>query len=275
MKSPINWMVKLYQPEADSVKWRFLFSFLGVESSPLKTEKELIDVLQHDPPGLIVFDRRLLGEAFKAIEPFCDQWLERGGGIALTGTAGLWPLPDYFLNKLTDISERDPFTINDLLQRYIKTYSRQHPRLNTRLPGLYSRITGNSQICEIMNLSPRGAFIRTTETLPSVGEQLLINVSLIGLRKEIEVSGCVVCQILPNETNNYAQGIGISFPAEPTPAFNELNKYMRYVLTHDEDFDPQVISFAKYRLTQKDSAEVKSVSCRPEKGHERVLAPIL
>lgn len=275
MKSQISWLVKLYQPEADSVKWRFLFRFLGVESTSLQTEKELIQVLLHDPPGLIIFDRGLLGEAFTAIESFCDRWLERGGGIALTGHAGLWPIPDYFLNKLTDISERDPFTINDLLQRYIKTYSRKQPRLNTRLPGLYSRVTGNSQICEIMNLSPRGAFIRTTEALPSVGEELLINVPLIGLRKEIEVSGCVVCQTLPNETNNYAQGIGISFQAEPTPAFNELNKYMRYVLTHDEEFDPQGIRFANCRSTQKDSAELKSVSLRPEKGNERVLSPIL
>lgn len=269
MKSSRNWMVKLYQPEADSVKWRFLFNFLGVESVPLCNEKELVDSLLSDKAGLFVIDRNLLGEAFASIGPTCSQWIERGGGIALTGHAGLWPIPDNFLAKVVDISERDPFTINALLQRYVPTYSRQHPRLGTRLPGLYSRTTGgNSQICEIMNLSPGGAFIRTSETLPSSGEELQVNIPLLGLRKELELNSCVVSQFLPNEANNYAQGVGVRFITEDNSSDSvDLNNYVRYVLANDEALDPQV-SPAVDSKSRKIGHKVKSGSS----GHERKLS---
>lgn len=274
MKSSINWLVKLYQPEVDSVKWRLLLRFLGLESTPLQDEKELTQALLHDPPGLIIFDRVLLGEAFTAIESICLQWIERGGGIALTGHAGLWPIPDPFLAKVTDIAERDPFTINVLLQRFVTSYSRQHPRLETRLPGLYARAVGNSQICEIMNLSPGGAFIRTTENLPLSGEELRVNVPLIGMHKEIELSSRVVRQVLPNETNNYAQGIGVSFIAEENHSvLIELNNYMRYVLAHDEALDPQVTPFSGCQSRRKDLASMP-LSSRPVKGREQALTPI-
>jgi Tfp pilus assembly protein PilZ len=269
MKSPEKWLVKLYQSEADSVKWRFLFNFLGVESTPFRSEKELKQSLLHDQAGLVIFDRNLLGEAFSAIEPICSRWIERGGGIALTGHAGLWPLPASFLAKVTDISERDPFTINALLQRFIPTYSRQHPRLGTRLPGLYTRSTGSCQICEIINLSPGGAFIRTTETLPSYGEELRVNVPLIGLRKELELNSRVVSQIFPSDENNYAQGVGVSFLAEGnSPVFDELNNFVRYVLANDESLDPHVPFFADCK---KIGHNVKTLSPRSEKGRVRTL----
>lgn len=265
MKSAENWLVKLYQPEAESVKWRFLLSFLGVESTPLQKEKELTLALLHDQPGLIIFDRALFGEAFIAIESVCSQWLERGGGIALTGHAGLWPIPDSFRAKVVDISERDPFIINALLQRFVPTYSRLYPRLGTRLPGLYTRAAGSCQICEILNLSPRGAFIRTTETLPLSGEELRVTVPLIGLRKEIELNVRVVRQILPNETNNYAQGIGVTFIAEEdSAAFMELNNYVRYVVANDEALDPQVTPFSG--CNAKRNTQVKSSPSQSLRG---------
>lgn len=273
MKSSRNWMVKLYQPEADSVKWRFLFNFLGVESVPLRSEKELVQSLLSDPAGLFVIDRNLLGEAFTSIGSSCAQWIERGGGIALTGGhAGLWPIPETFLAKVVDISERDPFTINALLQRYVPTYSRQHPRLGTRLPGLFSRtIGGNSQICEIMNLSPGGAFIRTAETLPLSGEELQVSIPLLGLRKELELNSCVVSQFLPNEANNYAQGVGVKFITEENSSDSaELNNYVRYVLANDEALDPHV-SPAVDGKSRKIGHKVKSGPARPGSGHERKL----
>ena len=269
MKSTKNWMVKLYQPEAESVKWRFLFNFLGVESVPLRSEKELVQSLSSDPAGLFVFDRNLLGEAFKAIGPICSQWIERGGGIALTGHAGLWPLPPAFLAKVIDISGRDPFIINALLQRYVSTYSRQHPRLGTRLPGLYTRTSGNCQICEIMNLGPGGALIRTTESLPASGEELQVNIPLFGLQRELELAGRVVSQFLPTEANNYAQGVGVKFMTEENSAdFSELNNFVRYVLANDETLDPQDSSPAD-SSSRKIGHKVKSVPSRT--GCERKL----
>jgi Tfp pilus assembly protein PilZ len=272
MKSAKNWMVKLYQPEADSVKWRFLFDFLGVESTPLCSEKELVRSLLSDAAGLVIFDSNLLREAFPAIESTCSQWLKRGGGIALTGHTELWSIPTPFLARVTDISERDPFVINSLLQRFVATYSRQHPRLGTRLPGLYTRTTGSCQICEIMNLSPGGAFIRTTESLPAMGEELRVNVPLMGLQKEIEVSCRVVSRLLPNEANNYAQGVGVRFVAEDdSPIYVALNNYVRYVLANDESLDPHDGPFFGAR-SKKIGHNVKSVPTRTEMARERRLA---
>jgi Tfp pilus assembly protein PilZ len=251
------------------VKWRFLFGFLGVESVPLRSEKELVQSLLNDPVSLFVFDRNLLGEAFKAIEPICSQMIERGGGIALTGHAGLWPIPPTFLAKVIDISGRDPFTINALLQRYVPSYSRQYPRLGTRLPGLYTRTSGNCQICEIMNLGPGGALIRTSESLPSAGEELQVNVPLLGLHKELELAGRVVKQFLPNEANNYAQGVGVKFMAEKDSAdFAELNNYVRYVLANDETLDPHVCSTAS--SSRKIGHKVKAIPSRTGCGRKLV-----
>lgn len=274
MESPENWLIKLYQAETDSVKWRFLLNFLGVESTPLHKQIELNQALLHDPPGLIIVDRALLGEVLPAIESSCLSWIERGGGIALTGHDGLTLIPGFLLAKMTDISERDPFTINTLLQCFIPTYSRCYPRIGVRLPGLYARAAGSCQICEIMNLSHGGAFIRTTEALPLSGEQLRVNVPLIGLRKEIELSGQVVRQILPNEANNFAQGIGVSFMGEENAsALSELNDYVRYVLAHDEALDPQVTPFSGCQ-TRRKNINVNLLPPRPVKGRERSLNAI-
>lgn len=269
MRSSRNWLVKLYQPEADSVKWRFLFDFLGVASTPLRKEKELVQSLLCDEPGLVVIDRNLLGEAFVTIEASCTTWLARGGGMALTGHAGLWPLPAAFLAQVPDISERDPFMINALLHRFVPTYSRLHPRLGTRLPGLYTRSSGHCQICEIMNLSPGGAFIRTSETLPVFGEELQLNVPLIGMNKEIELSSRVVSQFFPSEENNYAQGVGVKFiTEESSPLFVELNNYVRYVLANDEALVPQISPFVDER-SKKIGHDVKALPSQV--GRERRL----
>lgn len=271
MGSSKNWLVKLYQPEADSVKWRFLFDFFGVASTPLRKEKELVQSLLCDEPGLVVIDRNLLGEAFATVEASCTTWLARGGGMALTGKAGLWPLPAAFLAQVPDISERDPFMINALLQRFVPTYSRLHPRLGTRLPGLYTRSSGQCQICEIMNLSPGGAFIRTTETLPACGEELQINVPLIGMNKEIELSSRVVSQFFPNEENHYVQGVGVKFITEENaPVFVELNNYVRHVLANDETLVPQFSPFIDDQ-SKKIGHDVKSLPSRIESGKERRL----
>lgn len=271
MNSPTRWQVKLYQSETDSVKWQFLLRFLGVESTLLRNEKELLQTLLHEQPGLIIFDRVLLAKAFSILESHCTQWLERAGGIALTGHIGPSPLPAAFLARVTDISERDPYKINTLLQRYVPTYSRQHPRLGTRLPGLYTRSNGVCQICEILNLSPGGAFIRTTENLPSPGEELRVTVPLFGLQKELELTSRVVSQFLPSEANNYVQGIGVRFMVgEDSPVFVDLNNYMRYVLANDETLDPQVSPSFDSRARRKLMA--KSLS--PVKVVERTLAPV-
>ncbi|MBE0502644.1 MAG: PilZ domain-containing protein [Desulfuromonadales bacterium] len=253
------------------MKWRFLFDFLGVASTPLRKEKELVQSLLCDEPGLVVIDRNLLGEAFATIEASCTTWLARGGGMALTGHAGLWPLPAAFLAQVPDISERDPFMINALLHRFVPTYSRLHPRLGTRLPGLYTRSSGHCQICEIMNLSPGGAFIRTTETLPVFGEELQLNVPLIGMNKEIELSSRVVSQFFPNEENNYAQGVGVKFVTEESsPLIVELNNYVRYVLANDEMLVPRISPFVD-EGSKKIGHDVKALPSRIEVGKERRL----
>lgn len=271
MRYPDNWLVKLYQPEADSVKWRFLFNFLGIDSLPLRNERDLTHSLLKDETGLVIFDHGLLGEAFQRIESTCDQWIERGGGIAVSGHNGCSSLPAEFLARITDITERDPFTINALLQRYIPTYSRQHPRLGTRLPGLFSRVTSSGQICEIINLSPGGAFIRTTESLPSCGEELLLVVPLLGLRKEVELECSVVSRILPSEFNNYIQGIGVRFTAEEgSPALAELNIFVRYVLANDAVLNPR-ISPLNDSSSKKIGHDIKTVPMRTVKGRERML----
>lgn len=268
-----NWNVQLYQPDAESAKWRLILRFLGVESTPIREEQRIATLLLEGEPGLVIFDRQLLGESFATLGTACEWWIKRGGGIALSGTSsGLWPIPESFLNAVTDISERDPFAINDLLQRFVSSYSRNHPRLETRLPALYAQGEGTSHICEIMNLSPGGAFIRTTQNLPAHDCELLVNVPLMGMHKELELVGRVVRHVTPHEQNNYIQGIGIQFVApESAQCLTELNNYLRYMVANDEAIAPQVTPFSGYRGARD---EIASASLQQGKGRERKLSTI-
>lgn len=257
MKSKISWSVKLYQPEVDSAKWRLFLRFLGVESTLLQDQGALIHVLLTDAPGLIILDYAFFTDVFAVNASIYSSWMERGGGIALTGCDAQRMVPELFLTRITAISERDPYTLNSLLQRFIPTYSRQFLRMETRLPGLYARAAGDSQICEILNLSPGGAFIRTTESLPGSGEEVWVNVPLLGLHKEVELRSRVVNQILPNEGNNYTQGISVSFVREEnSSALNDLNDYAQYVLAHDKALDPQIPSFSNCHKRGRNSMNI-------------------
>lgn len=271
MKSPTPWRVNLYQPDSESAIWRLLLRVLGVEATLIRDENGLSEALLQSDPGLFIFDRALLGEAFPVLGTSCFRWLDQGGGVALTGTEGLWPIPANFLSRAIDIADRDPFAINILMQNFVSSYSRLYPRLETRLPGLYARGAGKVQICEIMNLSPGGAFIRTTEALPASGEELQLCVPLIGLRKEIEISSRVVRQVLPNELNNYSQGIGVRFIADKnSSAFTELNNYVRYVIAHDDALLPRINPFFACR-SKRDESNGSSSQKSISKGRERTL----
>lgn len=260
METVTNWLVQLYQPDTESAKWRLILRCLGVEATPVRDEVRLSNLLLEGDPGLVIIDRNLLGESFATLGSACSWWIERGGGIALSGKSGLWPLPQTFLETVTDISERDPFVINALLKQYLSGYSRNHPRLEIRLPGLFALGQGSgSQICEIMNLSPGGAFIRTIHALPEHGAELLVSIPLMGMRKEVELAGSVIRHVTPCEENNFLQGIGISFDAKKVePILADLNGYVRYVIASDEALSPQITPFSGHRAAVRESDQVET-----------------
>lgn len=228
------WYVQTWQPEDERAKWRAIFRRLGVDTLLLADEQRTADLLCHGPAGLAVLDRQLLAAARDRLLAACEWWIDRGGGIALTGAATDLVLPARLQETMTDISGRDPILINALLQQHLPAYTRRQPRLETRLPGIYS-LDGATHICEITSIGPGGAFLRTAMRLPVFGSVLRLIIPLLGLRREIEVEAEVVRQVTPSDLNNFQQGIGVAFRCEQALPFSLLAEYLQTILNSDSD----------------------------------------
>lgn len=118
----------------------------------------------------------------------------------------------------------DLLALHEVLRICIKDYSRRHLRLTTRLPGVISRAEG-CQICEIVNLSAGGAFVKTGTQL-SVNGEVTLHVPLLGMKRELELGSQVVFRVVPSEQNNYQQGVGLRFADADELIAGELQSYL-------------------------------------------------
>lgn len=200
--------VLLYLHTTGDVRISQAMQLLGFRVEVCTCEKELLVGLRSSSGfDLLILDGRNLSALHSDTRKAISHWTAVGGVVTLTGTEGLGAV-EFPFEVLDDPLE--PLALHELSRRHLRNYSRNHPRIDTRLPGLYV-VKDQFHFCEILNLGPGGAFVKTGGTLPATADLVEIHVPLLGMHKELELACRVVYQVLPAEHNNYLQGIGVSF----------------------------------------------------------------
>jgi len=101
------------------------------------------------------------------------------------------------------------FDLYAMIQKYLEKTPRKNLRLDLKLPSVLYR-DGSPHLSEILSLSEQGLFIRSAFRLAQQ-EPLRVIFPLMGMKKELEIEGQVLYNVLPAPENNYLQGSGIEF----------------------------------------------------------------
>lgn len=186
----------------------------------------------------------LLGEICPDVL-ICDpqQWLALGS-LATLPLHNRSNLPDLRLVLLTGCSQDedifrgeefiflgdqpDVLNIHDILNATFSSLQRQTPRLEVNLPGMVQN-GAHPRLGQIVNLSRGGLFFSGASDL-SLGEGVVVNVPLLGMKTELEVSGQVVFQTTPERSNNFREGVGIEFKDLSSLQHRELDDFLRSML---------------------------------------------
>ncbi|MDF1579542.1 MAG: PilZ domain-containing protein [Desulfuromonadales bacterium] len=186
-------------------------------------------------PDLLIFDQ----ESYAAL---ADQLSQRGVQmpVIVAGTPDTIPAkynPHDYLSQPDDVD-----SIHDLLTRHLASFSRQHLRIAVRLPGIYS-LDGQDELCDIHSLGTGGVFLQTQSLRLGRDHQLQLVIPLLGMKRELEITGQVIYQVLPSAENNYNQGIGIQFTDACPADIKMLRDYIYFALLNGHHGIAEVHSF--------------------------------
>jgi len=125
----------------------------------------------------------------------------------------------------------DIFHLFSLVQEKLEDIPRRNIRLRVQLPGLY--FSGDkSSIAEVLSLSTAGLFLKTGVRFDQVDSVSLI-LPLIGMHKELEVTGRIAYRVEPGPENNYLQGMGIEFTDLDETKTATLERYIEGLLYNE------------------------------------------
>jgi Tfp pilus assembly protein PilZ len=98
----------------------------------------------------------------------------------------------------------------ETLWQCLVRYPRRELRIRMSLPVLIETNGGNS-IGQILNLSSGGAFLKNGCSQAKAGDTVLITIPLLGMKKELELTGKVLYLIEATQESGFRQGLGIAF----------------------------------------------------------------
>jgi len=125
----------------------------------------------------------------------------------------------------------DIFQLFYLVQEKLEDIPRRNIRLRVHLPGLY--FSGEkTSIAEVLSLSTNGLFLKTGIKFDAIDAVSLI-LPLIGMQKELEVTGRIVYRVEPGPENNYLQGIGVEFTDLEPKKQSTLERYVEGLLYNE------------------------------------------
>lgn len=124
------------------------------------------------------------------------------------------------------------FALYEALQQSLEPIPRQDVRVKVQLPGMVRPGDKHFNLSEVLCLSTGGMFIRCGTSLPTA-TRLEIILPLLGLKRELEISGEVIYQVTPSTENNYSQGVGIRFSNLSGDEKNLLENYLENRLQED------------------------------------------
>jgi Tfp pilus assembly protein PilZ/CheY-like chemotaxis protein len=185
----------------------------------------LIEFLQTSAADLLILGPSLLGSADSALGRLVERQIrEEHCPVIVLGEAGIAdPLqePHDYLEAPIDI-----FDLFALVQRHLEQFPRKNLRLAVRLPGLI-RSGKASHLADVLSLSREGLFIKSGFLLEQ-GAEVTIGLSLIGMKKELQLAGRVLYRVHPAPENNYLQGLGIAFEPSDNPDQRALEAFIEH-----------------------------------------------
>ncbi len=175
-----------------------------VSSSP----EQLKAFLEKTNPDLLIMGAGMLTEKDSPLYGAVQERIESGAGILIVlRESGVEPNLG-IAHETIDVPI-NIFGLFETVQKHLEKYPRKNLRLTVKLPSLFS--TGETaSLAEVMSISTQGLFVKTSARMQK-GDQVKVVIPLLGMKKELEVSGRVLYRVLPGPENNYLQGAGIEF----------------------------------------------------------------
>jgi len=118
----------------------------------------------------------------------------------------------------------DLFSLFAVVQHHLEDIPRQHLRLALRMPGMLC-LGENCNLVQLLSLSRRGMFVKTS-TRMNDDQPLKVIIPLMGMNRELEISGQILYRVHPTPDNNYLQGIGVGFPDLDDEAAQALDAFI-------------------------------------------------
>ncbi|BCA80277.1 PilZ domain-containing protein [Desulfuromonas sp. AOP6] len=168
-----------------------------IEAFLLETSPDLLFIGAH----FLQNDHRKLANATgeKAADKNCPLVVLKDNGL---------PIPANLPCESLDVPI-GLFELYAMIQKHLEKTPRKNLRLDLKLPGVLYR-DGSPHLSEILSLSEQGLFIRSAFRLAQ-NEPLQVIFPLMGMKKELEIEGRVLYNVLPAPENNYLQGSGVEF----------------------------------------------------------------
>jgi Tfp pilus assembly protein PilZ len=169
--------------------------------------EQVLAFLKESAPDLLILGAGMLDQSPALYEAVAAR--TQGAALPLIilgeeGHPGEFPSPHETLAVPIDI-----FALFKLIQKHMEKYPRKHLRLALKLPGILCREEA-CHLTEILSLSTVGLFIKTGFRLEP-GANLSVAFPLMGMKRELELTGKILYCVHPAQENNYLQGVGIEF----------------------------------------------------------------
>jgi Tfp pilus assembly protein PilZ len=178
--------------------------------------------------------------------------------LAAQGNCPLLELTDH-LHLHSDGLPTDTLDLLETLQEHLVRYPRRELRIRMSLPVLIEKrgVDGNS-IGQILNLSVGGVFLKNGSCQWQIDETVQMTIPLLGMKKELELTGRVLYLVEVTQENGFRQGFGIAFEDCAATSQQLLRDYIRMVLEQNTP-DPLHVP----------SADGGSGECTADKGRLR------
>lgn len=191
--------------------------------------QQLLASLQDQVPDLILVSASLLWSSPALHERVLELARHHAVPLALLLDAESEAdptLPAATLSLPVDLTE-----LYALVQTYLEPYPRRNLRMTLNLPCLLCEEEGE-HLSEILSLSPRGLLLRTLRPMRR-GDRLRVVIPLLGLNRELSLSGEVLYPVEPLKENNFLQAAGVGFVDPSAEEISTLNAYLEQHLLAD------------------------------------------
>jgi Tfp pilus assembly protein PilZ len=159
--------------------------------------------------------------------------------IAAQRDCPLFEIEDHF-RVHPDGLPKDILAFLEALQNRLVHFVRRELRIRMSLPVLIEK-GGSDHIGQILSLGAGGIFLKNGCSQAKVDDRVQVTIPLLGMKKELELTGRVLYVIEATQENGFRQGLGIAFQDCDAISRHMLRDYIRMVLELDTP-DPLEVS---------------------------------